>query len=194
MTRFRTSFAVVAVVAQVALIAGCPASASAETKGPAKGVFSSRYTELRGTGCRADGPERKKGEEGEGGDVPQVCRGFGGYVVRLNFSATETSIEVARGKAFSRSLTKEDDGFLGHGAKMEWRLKDGMPFAVIVRRYDYDLNKEPRHPDPRNKTGERLLIRGLQGFDKLSAEVNVREKNANERARRIADDFARARR
>jgi hypothetical protein len=55
--------------------------------------------------------------------------------------------------------------------KVEWRLADKRPFAVIYR-----------------SAGELLLVKGLEGFPQIDASIDARkEPQANERARAAAD-------
>jgi hypothetical protein len=68
---------------------------------------------------------------------------------------------------------------------VEWRLADGVPFAVIFRR---DVNDEPEDPSVRKKIGEVLRVVGLKD-EKINFEVDVKKiSNSNEEARRLADN------
>jgi hypothetical protein len=72
--------------------------------------------------------------------------------------------------------------------KIEWRLANGKPFAVIFR-----IDKARREVDPaemwrpENKTGEYLLVNGLKGYEHIEFEVDARSPNANAQARDLAD-------
>jgi hypothetical protein len=146
--------------------------------------FSSAYTDLK-TQCKAitEG-------EAQGDDTPLRCEGYGGFEIRIDFSAasshlrvqptgdrTEDSIELA-----AQPLSYDSK------RKIEWRLADGKPFAVIFR---VDKSKDGVDPAemwrPENKTGESLLVKGLKGYEHIDFEVDARAPNANAKARELAD-------
>lgn len=83
------------------------------------------------------------------------------------------SVENAEGEALLKApLQLFDDA---HG-KVEWRLADGVPFAIIVR-----LRRDGARP-------ETLEVRGLGADGALSGSVPVtRGTDANVAARRLAD-------
>jgi len=61
-------------------------------------------------------------------------------------------------------------------------MANGLPFAVIVRVEINDANAETP-----KKIGESLVIKGLQGYEKIDASVDAKTPRANEKARQIAD-------
>jgi hypothetical protein len=72
--------------------------------------------------------------------------------------------------------------------KIEWRLADGKPFAVIFR---VDQSTEGVDPAemwrPENKRGEFLLVKGLKGYEHIDFAVDARSRDANAQARDMAD-------
>ena len=133
-------------------------------------AFASTYTDFK-KDCRDAFP---KSDIEEGGDMPLLCKGPGGYSIYIYFSAASSHIMVIKGAMPEPAF----DLFLGlrpfssdFQEKVEWRLADKRPFAVIYR-----------------NSGELLLVKGLEGFPQIDASIDARkEPQANERARAAAD-------
>lgn len=148
--------------------------------------FTSVYTNLK-TQCRP-AVKLKKGEEFEG-DMPLRCKGYGGYEIRVGYSAMSSQFSI-------NLLGKEDDVVVSTmqpinydlQRKVEWRFANGKPFAVIYR---IDLTKGTSADadmwSPANKTGESLIIKGLKGFEQIDFEIDARQPGANLKAREMAD-------
>lgn len=153
------------------------------TRRPPK--FSSAYTDLR-TQCE---PVAKG--EAQGDDTPLRCEGYGGYEVRIDFSAASSHLRVQpKGEEAGDAIDLAAQA-VSYDAKrkIEWRLADGKPFALIFR---VDKSKEGLDPSetwrPENKTGESLLVKGLKGFEDIDFEVDARAAaDANAKARELAD-------
>lgn len=161
---------------------GLPSQAVSGDGRPSK--FSSAYTDLK-TQCRpvAEG-------EAQGDDTPLRCEGYGGYEIRVDFSAASSHLRVQpKGKGTEESLDLAAQP-LSYDAKrkIEWRLAGGKPFAVIFR---VDKSKGGVDPAemwrPENKMGESLLVKGLKGYDHIDFEVDARTPDANAKARDMAD-------
>ncbi|MBX3266872.1 MAG: hypothetical protein KF831_09225 [Acidobacteria bacterium] len=137
-------------------------SAAART-GKRTPEFTSVYTDLT-KGC-----EEKGGEEG--GHASTFCKGPGGYQIHYFDAATIYQLNVA-------DATRDwEEPVLSFGldklkavGRVEWRLADGVPFAVAVK-------------DPSNG---RVIVRGLKGFERIRYESDG--KNAGTDARGEADN------
>jgi hypothetical protein len=128
--------------------------------------FTSAYTDLN-TQCR----DAVK-EVGEGQDTPLRCKGYGGYSIYIYYSAANSWLAAeTRDRQTSIPLTGAHLNFdREKGRKVEWRMANGKPFAVILR------------------VEGKLQIRGLKGYEQLIEEVDPKTNpNANERAREIVD-------
>ncbi len=138
----------------------------------------------------------------EGEDVPQLCKGYGGYwlyrtstAYRVNLAIQDTSRKftvplVAADDDDAKAL--EDASVKKFGDKIEWLLENGKPFAFIVRvAYYKDTQDEQTVFSPKNRIGEFLFVRGLKGFERLQYEVSVLNTafNPNEQARMLAYRF-----
>lgn len=162
----------------------CPA----QTTPSGKSVkFSSVYTDLK-TECRsALTKAEEKESERLGQDIPLVCKGYGGYEISLASHGAMTFLVV-------RKKTAKDDEkspvqemlFISdpiYTRKVEWRLADGVPFAVIFRRDLYDDSD----PSEKKKIGEVLRVVGLKD-ERINYELNVKTSPyTNEEARLLAD-------
>ncbi len=150
-----------------------------------KPQFSSVYTDLKAQ-CRpiAQG-------EAQGDDTPLRCDGYGGYEVRIDFSAASSHLRVQLADGESEDAITLAEQPLSYDAKrkIEWRLADGKPFAVIFR---VDKPKDGLDPTemwrPENKAGESLRVKGLEGYGQIDFEVDARTPNANLKAREMADN------
>ncbi|HEX7999006.1 MAG TPA: hypothetical protein VF528_11505 [Pyrinomonadaceae bacterium] len=156
--------------------------ANSNGSGPPK--FSSVYTDLN-TQCR-----NAFKSVGEGQDMPLRCKGYGGYFVYIYYSAwashiaIHTSDDDGSPALASQQLSYSDE----KGRKIEWRLANGKPFAVILRISKYRESDGTDNPfDDKYKTGEALIVKGLNGQN-IDFEVDVKSTpNPNEKARQLAD-------
>ena len=163
-----------------------PASSSAQTQP----VFTSLYTDLK-TECKAAFKD-----VGEGQDMPLLCKGYGGYKVYIYYSAFAAQIDVIRPTKSELvndpiSLAMQELDYDQEGRKIEWRLANGKPFAVILRVSNYKevAEAEGGNPlQPKYKTGESLLVKGLKGYDRIDFTVDTKTTpNPNAKARELAD-------
>lgn len=146
--------------------------------------FSSVYTDLS-KDCKA-----ALKTVGAGQDMPLKCKGYGGYEVRIDYSAMSASLRIqsADGQV-AASVGLQPLGYYDH-KKLEWRLAKGKPFAIIIRsdRYkDESGNIDTDTFAPQNVTGTYLLIFGLKGFEYVDGKVDAKTPDANAKARALAD-------
>jgi hypothetical protein len=121
---------------------------------------------------------KEKSKGGEGQDPVLTCpAAVKGYDVTVSFSAEATQVTV--------SGDGKDTGFYGHlGKTLEWRLRDGKPFALIVETGDTD-------PDKIGKVINRRIAVYAIGADKPKAELPLGGKVSTTKqwaAARIAAD------
>lgn len=146
--------------------------------------FSSAYTDLK-TQCK-----EVSQSEPQGDDTPLRCAGFGGYEIWIGFSAASSHLNVQHKDDRDEDSIVLTTQSLHYDSKrkIEWRLADGKPFAVILR---VDKPKDGLDPSemwrPENKAGESLLVKGLKGHERIDFEVDAKTPNANEKARELAD-------
>ena len=155
-------------------------------------TFSSLYTNLK-TGCKA-AIKLKRGEELQGDDMPLRCKGYGGYEVRIDYSAASSELRLE--PVGDARAAGTDDGAIRLGSqplsynlthKIEWRMSKGKPFAVIYR-IDKSKSDQPEEMwSPKNKLGESLMIKGLKGFEQIDFEIDAKTPGANVKAREMAD-------
>lgn len=155
--------------------------------------FSSRYTDLTQCPRMMPGNLRSDGAP-DGADSPVRCRGPGFYEVTETYSAGSTLRRVeAPTHAFSRDLLpiKAKCHAIEYGEKLEWRLANGVAFAVITRAWCYGENPDAQgqYLHRKNVVGRYLLVRGLLGHASLEADIDVAEhaRDSNRRAQELAD-------
>lgn len=149
-----------------------------ERKSNSKTVFSSFYTDLN-RDCTSFGGD-------DGGHVLYHCTGPENYRIKYFDSATtlEFYAETTDGEKSVR-LGAESLTYPNENSRIEWRLADGKPFAVIMRTFKYE-RKDGEVVYPTKKISEKLIIKGLEGFETIDFESSG--KGANERARDLADN------
>lgn len=139
--------------------------------------FTSAYTSLD-KGC-------KTLRGGPGQDDAYLCKGVGGYKVRVYYSAAATHITAERAGSDTNSpVAMLDLGFDLSSAKLEWRLANGRPFAVILRVPVYGDAAPGEYFG--KVTGRQLIIIGLAGYN-IDEKIDAKMPSANARAREIAD-------
>lgn len=149
--------------------------------------FSSIFTDLT-KDC-----ENAFTEVGEGQDMPLKCKGYGGYYIYISYSAfaSHITINTINGNDSIDLATESLNYSDKKGNKIEWRLANGKPFAVILKISKYnekvqDLGENPYHK--KYKTGESLIIKGLKGYEHIDFEVNFKDTtDAITKARKLAD-------
>lgn len=149
--------------------------------------MSSVYTNLK-VDCK---PETKVVAD----EVPFICKAVGGFRVRiLPAGAWAESIEIVDAqKETVASLGTHGYGYSTAPKRMvEWRMANGKPFAVIFRVNSYNSEKASEDGDSpyldKYKIGEKLMIVGLTGYSQIEFEVDAKEKNANVKAQKLADE------
>jgi hypothetical protein len=153
---------------------------------PEEPVFTSVYTDMK-RDCKT--LAEPKGEQ-TGGDPAGACKGYGGYRIFISYSAWAASYSVERLKDPNESIDLGTD-YLDYGAKgekVEWRMANGRPFAVIMRIGKYKDAGDGENPyQAKNRTGSKLIIKGLKGYEQINFEVDGAITNANQKARELAD-------
>lgn len=141
--------------------------------------FTSVYSSLK-TSCKSyDGSN--------GSDGYSICKGPSGYQVRIYYSATTTQINAERkGKDDNFPIATAGLSFKWERSKIEWRLANGKPFAVIMR--------IPKYAEPADGEygyskviGQELVVAGLLGFESLKTSVDAKTPKANDLAREAAE-------
>jgi len=146
---------------------------------PKMTLFTSVYTIL-GSGCKV-----LRGTKGA--DNASICKGRAPYQVRVYSSAAATHI-VAEVKGSDKTipLTTVDIGFDERKTRLEWRLANGKPFAVIMRVPRYGPATDD-HPYFGEAVGQDLIVVGLNGYETINSTVNAKTADANIKARSAAD-------
>lgn len=133
---------------------------------PSPPKFSSVYTNLNKE-CKAAFKS-----VGEGQDMPLNCKGYGGYRISIGYSAMYSHLvaETLDGKNSIPLATADINYDQEKGEKIEWRLANGKPFAVILR------------------VNDKLFVKGLRGYEKIDYDIDVKSTaNPNQSARDMAD-------
>jgi len=137
----------------------------------------SRYSDLSDKTCKVTF------HESEGDRTQQECPGVLGYSLLKDTDDDRDSLTVVHGKktqplAFFGHVT----GSLNYlGEKVEWRVRDGQPIALVVRMYFTD-------PETSQKQ-QRLIVARVQPEESCVTQIINASKipNANELAAEAAD-------
>jgi len=143
--------------------------------------FSSAFTDLK-SDCTSPMAQSPEGQHSS-----LYCKGQGGYRIHIFDTAMSLLVNVETvDKKVSIPLATQSLDYDRQGHRIEWRLADGKPFAVILRAFKY--SGEGQYPLQEKPTGEVLSVKGLSGYEEIDYEVDVKSMpNANERARELAD-------
>ena len=153
----------------------------AQKNKPAAPRFSSVYTSLKNKCIVYEGEN--------GSDSSFDCRGVGGYRVAVWYSASTEIIALEPPDKTTRIVLDEHDIFSDYSKiKIEWRLANGKPFAVIMRVFKYGDEKANEYDIFGKKIGEELKIVGLKGFENIDFTVDTKTPDANLKARALADN------
>lgn len=149
--------------------------------------FTSVYTDMK-RDCKTL-PEPKGVEPV--GDPAGACKGYGGHRIFISYSAWAAGMSVESLKNPDDTITLGMDYF-DYGAKnekVEWRLANGKPFAVIIRLGKYKERDDGENPyTDANRIGSKLVVKGLKGFEQIDFEVDGAAPDANVKARQMADE------
>lgn len=141
-------------------------------------TFTSFYTDLK-KDCKAQ-------DSLEGGHVSYFCKGPKGYQIHYFDSATTLEfIAETLDREIGINLASQSLNYPKENGKIEWRLADGKPFAVIMSIYKYKT-KDGLIEYPTKIISEKILVKGLKGFERISFEEEG--KGANLRVRDLADN------
>jgi tetratricopeptide (TPR) repeat protein len=144
-------------------------------------TFASAYTDVKAQ-CVNPAPANNEAQHSS-----LYCKGPGNYRVHIFDSAEslEITAQTLDGQSSTR-LATQSLTWDQQPRKIEWRLADGKPFAVILRVFKY--SGKGQYPLQEKPIGEVLLVKGLPGYEHIEGEVDVSTtKNANEKARNLAD-------
>lgn len=121
------------------------------------------------------------------------CQPVGGYRLFVGFHNVIEAlwIENARGEEVARIPSDKHPQISRNIGKIEWRLANGKPFAVIARFVFYTMEDVEAGRDlsgDRSKFPQLLIVKGLTGFEDIDFDVDVKTTpNSNRRARELAD-------
>lgn len=143
--------------------------------------FSSRYTNLQ-KDCKITPGEN-------GSDGSSDCRGVGGYRIFIGYSAAAEMIVAELPDKTGNIMLDTHDIFSDYSKiRIEWRMANGKPFAVIMRVFKYGDEKKSEYDYWGKKIGEELKVIGLKGFENIDFRVDAKTPDANAKARELADN------
>jgi|SRR6187431_2384873 hypothetical protein len=180
--RHRRQRIALAAAALFAAASGLISPASAQT-------FSSSYTSTAPKDCRSIGKPR----DPDGGTT-QVCPGKSGLVVVISEDDLRQTVSVGPNRMAASKEPAAEAWFAPFNSTaptLEWRAVDGKPFAIIQRWLIADNNDLDKGGSPNAKpmlAVTRLPPGPVCHVAYIDGQAN---RNANELARRAADEFAR---
>lgn len=120
----------------------------------------------------------------EGGSFLSRCPGYGGIAVYVGEGDLRMVVAYGMNAKGEIAYSQTFPAFNTIGETLEWRLKDGKPFATILR---WKIDGGPDMPK-----GEVLVVTQLEeGNQCWVAMVSAnKNKDANELARKAADELA----
>jgi hypothetical protein len=171
------------VVGLLLLVCGSLAFAQKESQA----TFKSLYTDMK-RDCRT--LKEPAGAAEEGGDPAGACKGFGGYRIFISHSAWSATYSIEKLNSQNEAILLGTDysSYGAKGEKVEWRMANGKPFAVIMRIGKYKERADGENPyTDQNRTGSTLVVKGLKGWEHINFELDGATPNVNAEARAMAD-------
>lgn len=162
----------------------------AGSRAPATEMVSSVYSSAAEKDCA----KVESSKPGEGEWVVQICPGAGGYFIRLAVDDLRTTVSAGTTLAAAAKEPAATQGFRTFNRvhdTIEWRgVKGEAPFAFIQR---WRLNDPMKFEDARGVVSLLVVTRLPPGPTCHAAYVDVKANpaNANELARKAAEDIAR---
>ncbi len=120
------------------------------------------------------------------------CKPVGGYRIMSGYHSLleQMWIETVSGKEVARIPSIEAGQFTRNFGKVEWRLANGKPFALITRFAIFTYEEMDASKDLTNdhsKFPQVMVVKGLTGFEQIDFEIDAKTKDANKKARDLAD-------
>lgn len=162
-------------------------SAQAQSRGKANTstLFVSLYTDLSPGKCKTIKNDK------ESGSSVQECPGVARYKLLVEDDDARMSITIVAPDGGKHPLNYWDvvtPAFSSIGYKAEWRVmrkdKDRIPVALIIR---VNANENPDAKSKTKKVTSYLAVTKITPKEICVTDKIVSGKNANDRARRIAD-------
>ena len=126
--------------------------------------------------------KQQKANDDEGGDYIGICPGVGGYKLKLIEGDLRQTLFVItpRKKEHPLRFNEFYYSFSAIGRTIEWRVKRGVPVALIAR---YNVS-DPE--DSEKRTSHLMVVKITKSFSCVTDVVPPGEKQ-NEAARKLAD-------
>ncbi len=146
--------------------------------------FSSQYTDFSKDCNTPDG------QGDDGGHISSFCKGYGDY--RLHVFDTATTLEINAETPNEEKIFHVASQSLAYDIeqkRLEWRMANGKPFAVILQVNKYRTNENGLIAYPQTVVGSYYTVKGLDGYEEIDYKVDItRQPNLLQRARQMADD------
>ena len=145
-------------------------------------VFSSAQNKSVYTSTSDKVCKQQQAADDEGGDYVGICPGVGGYKLKLIEGDLRQTLTVITPKKKEHPLRFNEFyyTFSAIGDKVEWRLKHGVPVALIARYNVSDAENSEK------RTSYLMVVKITKSFSCVT-EVVPPEAKQNERARKLAD-------
>ncbi len=152
-------------------------SPKTETKETSSGEYKRTYTSLDTAKCKTT-----QSDEEEGDWYIVECQGVGGYKLELTEGDLRQTINVIapNKKKFELNFSQVSGGFSTVGEVAEWRLKDDMPVALIVRFNVADAEDS-------TKNTSHLIVSKISETAACITDVVKPGAGQNEEAQKLAD-------
>lgn len=148
-------------------------------------VHTSTYTDLDND-CSDVADEK---DFPQGSDIPMTCKGPDGWAMYETYSAYDNYRHITKDGEWAAPISTGDDVDCLRASypsrKIEWRLRNGRPIALIVRVSCHDEHGGTAEFSPAR--GEYLVVQPLRKGALPIAIDAKRNRKANEEARKKAD-------
>ncbi len=140
--------------------------------------IKSVYTSLSDKACKTI-----ESNPDDGGSYLGECPGVAKYKLQLLEGDLRQSVNVisAKGKKSELNIWHTFGGFSSVGQKAEWRIKNGVPIALIIR---FNVSE---NPEDSTKITSYLIVSKITKTAACITDVVPPGKTQNAKARRLAD-------
>jgi hypothetical protein len=144
----------------------------------ASAQIKSVYTSLSDKACKTI-----ESNPDEGGSYLGECPGAAKYKLQLLEGDLRQSVNVIspKGKKSELNIWHTFGGFSSVGQKAEWRMKNGVPIALIIR---FNVSE---NPEDATKVTSYLIVSKITKADACITDVVPPGKTQNAKARKLAD-------
>lgn len=141
--------------------------------------FSSQYSDFKN--CKNYDLENKDT------DGYTICDAIDDYEFYIYYDVYSSNyILRTKDNSYRKNISINCGDSREYGSLAEWRMANKKAFALIIRYKCFEMDYKDGSGYIANKIDEYVIVQGLKGYDFYKV-INIKEGNANKKARDYAD-------